>query len=154
MKENDVCVRRVDATPSVVELYMTDDTIRRYPLKKVHDYANQKPFSIRALAEFQKSIDRDHWFSRTGRKPTLRLLAEEYSRAISADLDCPITILSGAFMPVGANTPHDGWVLLDGTHRLLKCLLTGRNTVSVVKVTAGELLMNVTEVDRQSRQGP
>jgi hypothetical protein len=88
MKEDDVCVRRVDATPSVVELYMTDNTIRRYPLKKVHDYANQKPFSIRALAEFQKSIDRDHWFSRTGRKPTLRLLAEEYSRAISADLDC------------------------------------------------------------------
>ena len=52
-------------------------------------------------------------------------------------------------MPDGAATPHDGWVLLDGTHRLLKCLITGRNTASVVNVTVSELLLHVAEIDQQ-----
>jgi hypothetical protein len=148
MKENDVYIRRVDATPSAVELYMTDDTTRRYPLNKVHEYANQKPASITDLEKFQNIIDRDYWFTITDRKPTLRVLAEEYTRTIGTDTECPVTVLKGSFLPDGANTPQDGWVLIDGTHRLLKCLITGRNTVNVVEVTAGELLMNVTEVDR------
>ena len=154
MKENDAYIRRVDATPSVVELYMTDDTIRRYPLKQVHDYANQKPSSIMEVETFQNIIDKDYWFSITDRKPTLRVLAEEYIRTIRTDTDCPVTVLKGSFMPDGANTPQDGRVLIDGTHRLLKCLITGRSTVNVVEVTAGELLMNVMQIDQQSRHGP
>jgi hypothetical protein len=149
MKENDVFIRRVDANPSAVELCMTDDTIRRYPLNKVHEYANQKTASITDLEKFQNIIDRDYWFTITDRKPTLRVLAEEYLRTIGTDTDCPLTVLVGMFMPDGANTPRGGQVLLDGTHRLLKCLITGRKTVSVVEVTAGELLRHVAEIDRQ-----
>ena len=102
-----------------------------------------------ALHDFQTAISRDPWFYKTGRKPTIRILAEEYARAIKTDLDCPITVLRGAFMPDGAATPHDGWILLDGTHRLLKCLIRGRNTASVVNVTVSELLLHVAEIDQQ-----
>jgi hypothetical protein len=132
-----------------VELFMTDNTIRCYSMKKIHEYVNQKPSLEVSLAKFQKMIDTDHWFSKTGREPTLGILAEEYIRAIKTDLDCPLTGLRGVFMPAGANTPHNGWALLDGTHRLVKCLITGRSTVRVVEVTAGELLRHVAEIDRQ-----
>ena len=147
MKEADAFIRRVDVNPPVVELYMTDNTIRRYPMKKIHEYVNQKSPSMVDLAKFQTMIDTDHWFSRTGRKPTLGILAEEYIRAIRTDLECPITVLVGAFMTDSANTPHNGWALLDGTHRLVKCLVMGRSTVSVVEVTAGELQLHIAQID-------
>lgn len=147
MKEADVWIRRVDVNPPVVELYMTDNTIRRYPMGKIHEYVNQKSPSKIDLAKFQTMIDTDHWFSKTGRQPTLGILAEEYIRAIRTDLGCPITVLIGAFMTDGANTPDNGWALLDGTHRLVKCLIMGRGTISVVEVTADELLQHVVQID-------
>jgi len=150
MNESDVCIRQVDVNPPVVKLHMTGNTTRRYLMTKIHEYVNQKPASLVDLAKFENMVDKDHWFSKTGRKPTLRILAEEYVRAMNTDLECPITILKGTFLPDGTGSPYGAWVLLDGTHRLVKCLVTGRDKVKVVEVTADELLMHVAQIDRES----
>ncbi len=146
MNENDAYINWIFVSPQVVKLTMTDNTVRSYPMQKILEYANQKPSSLKDLEEFQGLIDKDHWFSKTGREPTLRILSEEYLRTMGTDLDCPVTVLEGKFMYEGSQTFSFGMVLIDGTHRLLKSLIKGRKTVSTVVVTARELLLHVTEI--------
>ena len=147
MKENDFCIKHIYLSPSIVKLHLRDNTIHRYSMKKIHEYANQKTPSREDLEQFRDTIDGNIWFAQKNRKPTLRELAKEYKRTIKTDLDYPIIVLDGSFMSTGAISPYSRRVLLDGTHRLLKCLLTDRKTVGVVVVTTRELLMNVTEID-------
>lgn len=148
MKDTDVHIRRVNYKHSVVTLYMTDNTIRRYLMKKIHEYVNQKPSTKMDLEKFHKILNNDRWFfQKPGDEPTSNRLAVRYIRTMKTDLDCPITLLRGSFIFDGSIVPYYGYSLLDGKHRLLKCLITGENTVNAVEVTADELLLHVAEVD-------
>lgn len=66
-------------------------------------------------------FDRDGWF--VNRKPTLRLVLEHMRRIQSADLGFPVIL------------DADG-TLMDGAHRIAKCLSEGNGRISAVRFPA------------------
>jgi len=73
------------------------------------------------------AVNKDVWFARTGRTPTLRALAAEFRQVWAADPDQPLLAVAG----LG---------LIDGMHRLVRAMVDGRSHVALVTLSLTDLL--------------
>jgi len=81
-----------------------------------------RPVSIESLG----ILDKDIWFARTGREPTLRNIAEEVTRIGRADCTSPAIIVTGLGV-------------VDGTHRAVQAYLRGEEYLDCVEFSLDEL---------------
>lgn len=82
-------------------------------------------------------VSRNCWF-RQDDEPTVKAISEHCAKALKSDLSYPIILNA------------DGTVM-DGAHRVLKCLLQGQRTIRVVRFSTMPPAESVCEVEQTQK---